>query len=157
MISIIAAAVLAATNLVGDGSMITNEIYDTTAYSGYMSYTNVASRASDNWDTGDITITLDGLELVVNENAITTTIVTNAPVVTDNSTRIFGTDVWISDTEYHCEYTERTERTETTTVTEIKTLHFTWDGKPFTVKRERIIDTIVKRFKLTPSKWEETK
>jgi len=93
----------------------------------------------------------------ITTNAISTSIVTNAPVVMDlTCTRIMGTcGCSVMGCIYHSKPGPTTARIETSTVTEIATLTITWDGEPYTLKRERIIDTIVKRYKLTPSEWRE--
>ena len=53
-------------------------------------------------------------------------------------------------------YQPATERTETTEVVETKTLTFSWDGKEYAVKRERVLSRKVKRWTLKEN-WVEDK
>jgi hypothetical protein len=53
-------------------------------------------------------------------------------------------------------YKPATERTETTEVVETKTLTFSWDGKEYAVKRERVLSRKVKRWTLKEN-WVEDK
>jgi len=141
MYSIIIAAVLAATNIC-DIAIVSETNYLT---------------SSHNEITDETTVYFEGGEITVNtEDAISTVIATNAPVVTDNAP-MYGSGVWRDGSIIACPPTDPTERTETSTVTEITTLTLTWDGEPYTVTRDRVIRTVVKRFKLTPSKWVELK
>jgi len=101
-----------------------------------------------------------GSTVRITTNAISTVVVTNT-VVTDNSESWgWSSQSWIQQGNTIIQNNPdkpATERTETTIITEVKTLTLKWDGKPYTVKRERVIDIIVKRFRLTPSAWEEIK
>ena len=47
-----------------------------------------------------------------------------------------------------------TEKTETTEVVEISTLSFKWGGKPYSVRRERVLSTTSKRF-IKQEVWKE--
>jgi len=168
MISIILAAVVAATNCEGrfpqnnrtlTRAMSTATNTETNAWVDYYERPPATIYVTLGDTYPDASIKCDGSTVKIDANAISTVIVTNAPVVTDNSeTWGLSSQIWIRQggSIFRSNPDKpATERTETSTVTEVSTLTLTWDGKPYTIKRERVIDTIVKRFRLTPSKWED--
>lgn len=107
------------------------------------------------------------LSQTISNVTISTTVVTNGPIETDNAwicRKCSPDPTWprsnITTLEYHdpvvcIKRTPATERTRTTTVVERKTLAFDWDGQRHEVVHERVLseERLKSDLKLEWSEW----
>ncbi len=86
-------------------------------------------------------------------------IVTNAPVITDNSrapSQVTYGCLVVGCTDDHSDKgAPATERTETTVIKEVTTLTFEFNGDNYTAVSKKRIKSIVRKFKLNPKQWVE--